>query len=138
MSIQKLAIGSVVAAIVLYALGYVIWDILFLDYFAANAGAAGAGLREDQVLWAILLGTLGYGALVTRTVGAQAGAPTIVAGVKMGALAGFLLWFSADLIIYGLLDLWNLTVTVLDIGLETARAAVSGAVVALVLAKVPD
>ena len=138
MSVKKLAIGAVVGAIVLYVLGYIFFDILFLDYYEANAGVAGAGLRETQILWAILLGTLVYGVLVAYLVGTQAGAPTVVGGLKAGAIAGFLLWGSADLIHYGFLDLWSINVAVLDIVLETLRAAVSGAVVALVLARVPD
>jgi uncharacterized membrane protein len=138
MSVKKLAIGAVVGAIVLYALGYIFFDILFFGYYEANAGAAGAGLRETQILWASLLGTLAYGVLVTYLVGTQAGALTVVGGLKAGAIAGFLLWCSADFIYYGLLDLWSINVVVLDIVLETVRAAVSGAVVALVLAKVSD
>lgn len=137
MSTQKLVVGSVVGAIVLFVLGYVIFDTLFLDYYVANAGAAAVGMRGSQIYWAILLSSLGYGALVAYTVGKQTDASTLVGGLKGGAIAGFLLWVTTDFTIYGYLDLWNLTVTVLDVALETVRAAITGGVVALVLAKVP-
>jgi uncharacterized membrane protein len=137
MSMQKLVMGSVIGAVLLFALGYVIFDVLFLDYYAANAGAAAAGLRESQIYWAIILGSLGYGALVTYVVSKQGGPATLAGGLKGGALAGFLVWVMADFTIYGYLDLWNLTVTVLDIVLETVRAAITGAVISLVLAKIP-
>ena len=136
MGMQKLAIGSVVGAIVLFVLGYVIFDLLFLDYYVENAGAAAAGMRDSQIYWSILLGSLGYGALVTYMVGKRADAASIVGGLKAGALAGGLLWFTTNFTIYGYLDLWNLTVTVLDVVLETVRAAITGAVLALVLARV--
>ena len=138
MSAMKFAVGSVVCGMLMYAVGYVFWDILLLDYYTANSGAAGAGLRENQVLWAALLGTLIYGALVTHLVGAKSGATTMASGLKAGALAGFLLWGAANFIVFGFLDLWYITVVLLDIVLETVRGAIGGAAVALLLAKVPD
>jgi len=136
MNMQKLAIGSVVGGIVLFVLGYIIFDVLVADFYAANAGAAAVGLREPQLYWAIALASLGYGALVTCMIGTGAAASTPIGGLKAGAIAGGLLWFTTDFTVYGYLDLWNLTVTVVDIVLETVRAAVAGAVVAVVLAKV--
>ena len=135
MNMQKLAIGSVVGGIVLFVLGYIIFDMLAADFYAANAGTAAVGLRESQVYWAIALASLGYGALVTFMVATGSGTATPVGGLKAGALAGGLLWFTTDFTVYGYLDLWNLTVTVVDIVLEAVRAAVAGAVVAVVLAK---
>ena len=135
MNMQKLAIGSVVGGIVLFVLGYVIFDVLVADFYAANAGAAAVGLRDSQIYWAIALASLGYGALVTYMVAMGSGAATPLSGLKAGALAGGLLWFTTDFTVYGYLDLWNLTVTVVDIVLEAVRAAVAGAVVAVVLAK---
>jgi len=136
MNTQKLVIGSVVGAVVLFVLGYVLFDLALMDFYEANAGAAGIGIRETQVYWAIALGALGYGALITVLVG-KAGAPTLGNGLKAGALAGFLLWLTADMTYYGFLDLFHLNVTLTDIVVETIRAAIAGAVVALVLAKVP-
>ena len=78
MSMQKLAIGSAVGAIVLFVLGYVIFDLLILDYYVQNAGAAAAGIRESQLYWAIIIGTLGYGALVTYLVDKRADVCTVV------------------------------------------------------------
>lgn len=138
MNVKRLAIGAVVGGIVLYVVGYIFFDLLFLDYYEANAGAAGVGMRETQVLWAMIVGVLLYGALVTVVATPKAGSPTIGGGITMGALAGLLLWGTADFTLYGYIDLWNLNVTILDIVLETIRGAVTGAVVALVLAKLPN
>ena len=137
MSLQKLAIGSVVGAIVLFVLGYVLFNFLLMDYYQANAGVAGIGLRESEISWAILVGSLGYGALITYLIGKHAQGSTLAGGLQAGALAGFLLWLTADFMIYGFLDLWNLNVTVVDVVVETIRAAITGAVVAVVLSKLP-
>lgn len=136
MSIQKLAIGSIVGAVVLFVLGYVLFDLTFLGYYVENAGAAAVGIRESQVYWAIAIGSLGYGALVTCMIGRSEDAATLVGGLKAGALAGGLLWLTADFTIFAYLDLWNLAVTVLDVVLEIVRGAITGAIVALVLGKV--
>ena len=135
MTTQKLAIGSVLGAVVIFGLGIVIFDMLFLDYYTANAGAAAVGIRASQAYWAGFVGALGYGATITLMIGWLAGASALTNGLKAGALAGFLLWFTVDFTIYGYLDLWNITVTVLDIVLETIRAAITGAVVALVISR---
>ena len=51
---------------------------------------------------------------------------------------GQYLTFGADMIIYGVWDLSNLTATIADSLLELIRAGISGAVIAAVLAKIAD
>jgi len=63
---------------------------------------------------------------------------TLVEGLKVGAIVGFLMWFGADMIIYGVWDVSNLTATIADSLLELIRAGISGAVIAAVLAKIAD
>jgi hypothetical protein len=36
--IKRFIIGTVVGGIALYILGYVIWELVFADFFEANAG----------------------------------------------------------------------------------------------------
>jgi len=135
MNAKNMAIGAVVGGIVLFVLGLLLFDVLFMDFYTANAGAAAVGIRATQTYWATALGVLAYGALITYLIDARPGKADIGSGLKMGALAGFLLWFTTDFTLYGYLDLWNLTVTILDVVLEALRAAISGAVVALVIGK---
>ena len=136
MDIKRFIIGTVVGAITLYILGYVMFDLAFADFFAANAGSATGVWKDPQVIWAIALGTLSYAALITLAIGTRAGSTTIVEGLKVGAIVGFLMWFGADLIIYGVWNLSNLTATIADSVLETIRAGIGGAVIAAVLGKI--
>ncbi len=136
MDIKRFIIGTVVGGITLFILGYVIFELAFADFFAANAGSATGVWKDPQVIWAIALGTLSYSALITLAIGTRAGSTTIVEGLKVGAIVGFLMWFGADLIIYGVWNLSNLTATIADSVLETIRAGISGAVIAAVLGKV--
>ena len=138
MDIKRFIIGTVVGGIALYILGYVIWNMLFADFFAANAGSATGVEKDPQVVWAITLGTLSYAALVTLAIGTRAGSATIVEGLKTGAIVGVLLWFTVDFIFYGIFNISNLTLTIVDPLLELIRAGIGGAVIAAVLAKIAD
>ena len=138
MDIKRLVLGTVAGVIALFILGYVIWNMLFTDFFAANAGSAIGFAKDPQVMWAIAAGTLSYAALITLAIGTRAGSTTIVEGLKVGAIVGFLMWFGADMIIYGVWNLSNLTATIADSLLELIRAGISGAVIAAVLAKIAD
>ena len=138
MDIKRLIIGTVVGAITLYAFGYLIWELAFADFFAANAGSATGVVKDPQVIWALALGTLSYAALLTLAIGTRAGSATIVEGLKIGAIVGFLMWFSVDFIHYGIGNVSNLTATIADSLLELIDAGISGAVIAAVLGKVAD
>lgn len=136
MDIKRLIIGTVVGAITLHILGYVIWELAFADFFAENAGSATGVYRDNPVIWALALGTLSYAALLTLAIETRAGSATIVEGLKIGAIAGFLMWFGSDFIHYGIANIANLTATIADSLLELIRAGISGAVIAAVLGKI--
>ena len=138
MDIKRLIIGTVVGAITLYILGYVIFDLAFGEFYAANAGSATGVVRDNEVVWAVAMGTLSYAALLTLAIGTRAGSATIVDGLKIAAIVGFLLWFTVDLIFYGIWNVSNLTVSIVDPLLELIRAGISGAVIAAVLGKIAD
>ncbi len=138
MDTKRLIIGTIVGGIVLYILGYVIYVLAFADFFAANAGSATGVYRDNPVIWAVALGTLSYAALLTLAIGTRAGSATIVDGLKIGAIVGFLMWFGADFIHYGIANIANLTATIADSLLELIRAGISGAVIAAVLGKIAD
>ena len=136
MDIKRFIIGTIVGGIALYILGYVMFNLAFADFFAANAGSATGAWKDPQVIWAIALGTLSYAALITLAIGTRAGSTTIVEGLKVGAIVGFLMWFSADMIFYGIWNVENLTAAIVDSLLELVRGGIGGAVIAAVLGKI--
>ena len=135
MDTKRIAIGTLTGGIVMYLVGYLIWGLLFADFFAANSGSATGVDREINIIWAVVLGTFSLAALVTLAVGSQAGSSTILDGFKVGAIVGFLVWFGVDFIHYGAMNLSNLTGTIIDPLLEIVRTGIGGAVVAMVLGK---
>ena len=82
MDIKRFIIGTVVGAITLYVLGYLIFDLALAEFYAANAGSATGLVKDPQVIWAIALGTLSYAALLAFAIGIRAGSTTIVEGLR--------------------------------------------------------
>ena len=134
---KKLLIGTIVGGIVLFFLGRLFWGILFAGFFDANAGTATGVGRETVLLWATILGMLSLSCLVTLAIG-WSGASTVLEGLKIGAIVGFLVWFGVDLIFYGNFHLSKLAATMVDPILELVRTGIAGAVIAGVLQRVGD
>src|SRR5262245_36039917 len=138
MDTKRLVTGTVISGITVFVLGYLIFDTTFAAFYAANVGSATGVARDTQLVWAVALGSLSYGALITLAIGSRTGSPTMAAGVLAGAVVGFLLWFTTDFIIYGITNVANLTRTVVDPLLELVRGGITGGVTALVLAKISE
>ena len=136
MDIKRLVTGTVVGGIILYALGYLIFDLAFGEFYAANTGSATGVERDPQLVWAVALGSLSYAALVTLGIGSRSSSANVGAGVKVGAVVGLLLWFTADFILYGITNVVNLTRTVVDPLLELVRGGIAGGVIAVVLGRI--
>jgi hypothetical protein len=135
MTAKQLATGTMVGAASLSATGYLMfWMALGNFYaYALNSGSATGVPRESPLVWAVALGALSYGALLTLATGNRLGSPTVGAGVKVGAVVGFLVWFTADFMLYGISNVLNLTSTLIDPLLEVVPSAVAGGAIAVVL-----
>ena len=136
MDIKRLVIGTIGGGIILYAVGYLIFDLAFGNFYDANAGSATGVARDMPLVWAELLGSLSYAALITLAIESRTDSSSIGAGVRIGAVVGFLLWFTVDFIFYGINNVSNLTLTVVDPMLELVRGGVVGGVIATVLGKI--
>jgi len=138
MHTKRFVIGTLAGAVTILAVGYVMFTAALGNFYeyAMNAGSATGVAREPQLFWAIALGTLSYGALLTLVIGTRANDLTIGAGLKMGAIVSFLMWFTADFMLYGISYVGNLTTTVLDSLLEVVPGAIAGGAIAAVLKKI--
>ena len=89
------------------------------------------------MFWAMALANLAYAALVTFTIGNRVGSLSIGEGATIGAIVGFLLWFTADFVFYASTNIANLTRTVVDPLLEVVHGGIGGAVIAAALTRIP-
>jgi len=138
MDTRRLVMGTVVGGVTVFVVGYLIFDLAFADFYAANAGSATGVARDAQLVWAVALGSLSYAALITLLIGSRAGSSTMGAGMTTGAVVGFLLWFTVDFILYGVSNVATLTRTVVDPLLELVRGGIGGGVIAFVLGKIAE
>jgi hypothetical protein len=135
MDAKRLVLGTLVGALTLSATGYVIFGIAFPGFFSnfMNAGAATGVERRPLLLWAVALAMLSYGLLLTLAITSRTGAPSVRAGITTGAVVSFLVWFTADFMLYGISYVGDLRGTLIDPLLELVAGAIAGGVIAAVL-----
>ena len=137
MDMKRLAIGTIVGAVTLHIVGYLMFDLATTDFYDANNSAAANFARGDNLQWSIGLGNLALGALLSLCFANRAGASTMGGALMTGAVLGFLVWFGVDFTLYGYESRWTLMLTIVDPLLAAIQFAIAGAVVAAVLARVP-
>ena len=139
MDTKRFVIGTLAGGITVFATGTLLFAMPPLRDFMAyamNSGSATDVAREPQLFWAVALGALSYGALVTLAVGSRPRPSSIGAGIRIGAVVGFLIWCTADFMFYGISNVGSLTSTLVDPLLELVPGALAGGVIAAVLGKV--
>ena len=134
MSIVRFAIAIIVGTLVLLVLGFILYAMVFTGYFAANAEPGAASVAKDppEMLF-IYLSELILAVLMCLVIGCWAGASGAVAGLRTGAVFGFLMSLAISMMFYGTVNYMNLQATLFDVVLTTVRVAVAGAVIGMVL-----
>jgi hypothetical protein len=132
---KRLVTGAVVGGVLMFALGWLVFDLAFGSFYEASSNLPEGVVRGSPILWAWAVGALSLGTLVTFAL-TWAGATSFGSGFKVAAIVGFLLWLGVDLLRYSYVDDMNLTVTLLDPCLEIVRTGLVGAVLAVVLNRV--
>ena len=132
MDAKRFVAGTVAGGVTLFVTGYLIFTLGFAAFYAANSGSAVGVDRPDQIYWAVVVSALAYAALIMVALGSTTGI-SMAKGAKVGALVGFLIWATADFVIFGTSNVANLTRTVVDPLLEIVHGGLGGAAIALVL-----
>ena len=135
MNTKQWVVGTVAGGVVVFGVGYVIFEVLLGDFYAANAGSATGAMREPQIIWAVGVGALAYAALILYAMKSQAAPASVASGMKVGAIVGFLIWACADFTFYGITNVNNLTLTVVDPLVELVHGGIAGAVLGALLPK---
>jgi hypothetical protein len=133
MDIKRIAIGTIVGGVTLYVVGYLIFELAFASYYAANITAA----RSENIGWAIAAGNLAFALLVTLGIETRAAPPTIANGFVTGAVIGCLAWLGAHLSYYATANVITYKLIIVDPLNELVHTGIAGAAIAAVLARVP-
>ena len=133
MNTKQWVAGTIAGGVVLMVLGYIIFDMLLGDFYAANAGSATGVTRDPQILWAVAIGALAYAGLILFALSRQAGPVSVFGAMKVGAVVGCLIWLTADFTLYGITNMSNLNVAIVDPLAELVRGGITGAALGALL-----
>ncbi|MDH3710602.1 MAG: hypothetical protein OER04_11970 [Cyclobacteriaceae bacterium] len=133
MDTKKFVMGTVVGGIVYFLLGFVFYGVLFEGFFTANAGSATGVMNTEMAWWPLILGNLALAALITYIFLNWAGITTFAGGLKGGALIGFLMAVSFDMIMLDTTNIMTLNAALVDILIATIMGAIAGGIIGAVL-----
>lgn len=137
MSSKKFLVGGIVGGIVYFLLGYLVFGILLMDFFKSHSNSTPGVYRADadMIWWAMIVGNLAYGFLLSYVIG-KAGAASVAGGFKTGAILALLASIASNCITYALLNLSDTTAMAVDIATSTILGGILGAIVGWVQSKV--
>ena len=136
MSLTRSLVATIAGAVVLLVTGFILYAVLFTGFFAANAEQGAASVAKDppEMLY-LYLSELVLAAMLCLVIGCWAKVSGAGAGLRTGAVFGFLLSLSISMMFYGTVNYMNLQATLFDVVLTTVRIALASAVIGIVLAR---
>ncbi|MBK9240038.1 MAG: hypothetical protein IPL75_07175 [Acidobacteria bacterium] len=129
MQSQKFVVTSVLAAVLLFTIGGLVYGSVLANFFAANMGSATGITKEPADFWAIVVGELAGGTLLTLVIAGWARVGTAAGGAKVGAVMALMMTINFDFVLYGTSNVANLTAACVDVLVNTVRYAIVGAFV---------
>ena len=135
MDSKKFLIGTLVGGVALFLLGYLLYGMLLMNFFTQHSHApAGADkAMSDLVWWALVLGNLGTGALLTYVFLKLGNVNSFGSGAGIGAAVGFFSSLGNDLVRYATENGSDLTGVFADIVVFTVMCAIAGGIIVAVL-----
>jgi hypothetical protein len=134
MTTQRFAIGTLVGGLILFFLGYLIFVVVFGDFFTANAGTATGVPKMPIDFVSLAIGQLAWGAALTLILG-WASVSSVGQAARVSALSGLLFFYGIDLTMFATSNTQNLKAAVVDPILAAVLFGVAGAAIAAVTRK---
>jgi hypothetical protein len=135
MNSKKFVIGTLVGGIAFFFLGYLIYGVALAGFFSQHTVAASASMKpmSEIVWWALILGNLASGALLTYIFLKMGNINSFGGGASTGAAIGFFLALSMDFIRYATENSFDLTAVFANVVVGVVMTAIAGGIVAAVL-----
>ena len=133
MNSQKFLIGTLVGGVSLFLLGYLFYGAALSDFFSKHVVAGSMKPMNEIVWWALVLGNLSTGALLTYIFLKMGNVHSFGTGVRIGAAIGFFMSLGYDLVGYATANSMDRTGAVADVAVGTVMIAIAGGIIAAVL-----
>lgn len=129
MNSSRFLLAGIVAGVIYFVLGWVIYGMLLASYMTDNTLAGTMRAENEMVWWALVLGNLASGFLLAYILG-KTGASTVGSGAVTGLVVGLLMSLSFDLTMYGTSKIiTNAQFIGVDVIASAVISAIAGAVV---------
>jgi len=136
METKKIVIGTLVAGVAMFFLGWIIYGIALADMMHESCNSCMARPMEEMIWWALIASNFVWGLLLTLAL-KWAGSFTMNSGAKTGAILGLLAGLGFDLNMYAMTTMFSsFTLVAIDCFAWTVIFGITGALTALVLGKV--
>lgn len=134
MDTKKFLTGTLVGGIVFFFLGYLIYGMAMADFFTAHTVTTSAmRSMEEIVWWALIVGNLAGGAMLTYIFLKWANVSSFGSGASAAAAIGFFLALNMDMIRFATAGTFDLTGALTNVVLLTVLNAVAGGAIGAVL-----
>ena len=129
---KNCVLATLATFVTMFVLGYVFYEPLLGDFFAANAGSATGVIKEVPVFWQIIVGQLAGASLLVLVLSWR-GAESAADGFKTGALYGVLLSLYFGFMNLGTMNTTTMNAVLVDIGVSLVLLGAAGTVGTVVL-----
>ena len=113
--------------------GFLLWGLALSGFFEAHVGSATGVVKEQMDFFHLALGQYFWALLLTVIIGRWAGVSGFAEGLKIGALAGFLMSLSIGLNQISMTNLLDITAVLTDPFVSAIWSGLGGGVIGLVL-----
>ena len=133
MNSKNLILGTIAGAFTFFIVGFLIYGLLLTNFFTENMGSATGVMKDPPNFLILILGELASGFLFTYIFSHWAGIKTFATGAKAGALIGFLMGLSFNLINLATANIHTLNTAIVDSLVQLVMGALAGGVIGWVL-----
>ena len=134
MDTKKFLTGTVVGGIVFFFLGYLIYGVALNGFFSQHAGPNAGTMKpmEEIVWWALIVGNLASGSLLSYIFLKWANIFSFGNGLSAGASIGFFMALSIELVRYATAGMLDLTGSLTNVLILTVMNGVAGGAISAV------
>ncbi|MES3019517.1 MAG: hypothetical protein V4721_17145 [Bacteroidota bacterium] len=130
----KTLISGIVAGIVAFFVGYLIYGVLMADYFMSAMPSYPGLMKDPGDIWAIGVGNLIWGILIAWLLN-SAGVVSAARGASYAAIAFFLYTLGSGFIMFGQMNMYSIQGLFVEALCTAIMVAVAGAVAGWMLGR---
>ena len=129
----RLIVASIAGCILFFFLGWLIYGVLLMDFYAAHTTQYEGLMREMPNLAALIIAQLTWSFLMAFIFQRWAGVKNFSNGLLIGLLLSFLVILMGDLFFVASMKLYDAPVIIVDIVINTAMGGLIGGVIGWIL-----